>query len=116
MVAWLIGIGITGFGASLLLSVLTRPKGIAARLGRFAVARWLTGTLAIAVVGVALTLLLVWPAWLLGQHLGPTYPDISEATGGAIFACIFGLGGVIVTCARAAAFNGQFNDPTSSRD
>ena len=107
MASWLIGIGIAGFFVSLMISASMRPKGVGERLGRSAVGRWWVGSLATAVAGVGLALLFAWPAWLLGRYLGP-YFDVSGTAGGAIFACIFGLGGAALTGAISVGFNERF--------
>jgi len=108
MVAWLAGIGIAGFFVSLHISVCMRPKGIGDRLGRSGVVRWWAGSVAIAVVGVALAILFAWPTWLLGQFLAP-HVELSRTTGGAICACIFGLGGSALTGAFSVGFNERFD-------
>ena len=112
MAGWLIGISIAGFFVSLLLSAGLRPAGLA-RLGRGAVARWWAGSLAIAVGGIGLTLLFAWPAWHLGQLVGPWY-EVSKTTGGALFACIFGLGGAGVTGAGSVILSERFEKTAKS--
>ena len=114
MAPWLIGIGIAGFFVSLLLSLSLRPAGLANGPGRDALARWWAGALGIGVVGVVLAVLFAWPAWLLGRFLGP-YFDVSSATGGAVFACIFGLGGAAVTGAFGVAWGEHFEDAGRGR-
>ena len=114
MGGWLIGIGIAGFFVSLGLSLSTRPKGIGVRPGSSAPVRWWAAMLAISVVGTGLTLLFAWPAWWLGYFLGPHF-NVSETAGGAIFACIFGLGGTALTGAFSAPFNESYEDPGPGR-
>lgn len=110
MVAWLIGIGITCFVGSLLVSMSVRPGGIGDRLGRSAVFRWWAGSLAIAALGVGLALLFAWPAWRLGYFLGP-FLGVSSPTGGALCACIFGSGGAALTGVLILIFNEGFENP-----
>jgi hypothetical protein len=114
MGAWLIGIGVVGFFVSLFLAVLMRPEGIGARLGRWSAVRWWAGSLVIATVGVGLALLFAWPMWLLGAAVGPEV-GVSRTTGGAICACIFGLGGAALTGVLSVMFNERFEAPKASR-
>lgn len=115
MVVWLIGIGIAGFFIGLWGSIAMRPEGIGARLGRPAVARWWAGSLAIAAVAVGLALLFAWPMWQLGQWLAP-YVEVSPTTGGAICACIFGVGGAALTGVLSVDFNERYADSRTPRD
>lgn len=109
MGGWLTGIGITGFLIGLGLCAAMRPAGIEARLGRSAVVRWWVGSLAIGAVGTGLALLFAWPTWLLGQWLAP-YVEVSPVTGGAICACIFGVGGAALTGVLSLDFSERFAD------
>ena len=95
MTAWLIGIGIAGFFVSLWLAFGMRRKGPSSRPDT-SNRRWWFGSLQIAVVGAALATLFAWPAWWVGDFLGP-YFDVSALTGAIVFACIFGLGGAALT-------------------
>jgi hypothetical protein len=96
MKGWLLGISITGFFVSLLLSLTMCPKRLSARYGRSGVLRWWLGILAIAAAGMGLAYLFAWPAWKLGEFLAP-FAGFSKTTVGAIGACIFGLGGSALT-------------------
>ena len=96
MATWLVGIGIAGFFLSLLLSSALRPGRPGRSLERRARLQWRIGSLAIALAGAALAALFAWPAWFLGCFVGP-YFGFEESVGGALFACIFGLGGAAVT-------------------
>lgn len=96
MAPWLLGIGVAGFLISLGIALAMRPARIGERLGRRATVRWWLGSLGIAGIGVGLALLLAWPMWLLGRWLAP-YVEVSPTTGGAICACIFGVGGAALT-------------------
>ncbi len=86
MGTWLLGIAAAGMLVGLGLGRAMRPT---AALG------W-AGSLGIAAMGALLAVLFAWPAWKLGAWLGPHF-DLSETTGGAAFACIFGLGGAALT-------------------
>jgi len=110
MVAWLVCIGVAGFVASLYLAVAMRPEGIGDRLGRSGVTRWWAGGLAIAIVGAGLALLFAWPMWKLGELIAP-YVDVSRTTGGAILACIFGLGGAALTGILSVSLKERFEAP-----
>lgn len=96
MSSWLIGIGIAGFFVSLWLAFAMRPGGARSRADAEAQRRWWFGSLEIAVVGAALATLFAWPAWVLGDFLGPHF-DVSARIGAVAFACIFGLGGAALT-------------------
>ena len=96
MVPWLIGIGVAGFFLSLLLTSFMRPEVPGKHLGRSTRIRWRAGAFFIALTGMALAAIFAWPAWLLGRFVSPCF-GFAESVGGAIFACIFGLGGAALT-------------------
>lgn len=114
MTALLVGIGVMGFFASLLLACGMRPNRIRERLGGRALAKWWAGSLAISVGGAGLALLFGWPACLLGRFLAPWLGE-SEGVIGAMCGIIFGLGGALLTGAGSLPWGDQFEVPLRRR-
>lgn len=109
MVGWLTGIGVAGFLVSFGLSVGARPPGNGDSSSRSGPRRRWASVLGPSLVGAGLALLFAWPAWLLGHFVGPHY-EVSPTTGGAVFACIFGLGGAGLSGALRLVLNERRKD------
>lgn len=115
MAALLVGVGIMGFFASLLLAYAMRPNRIRERLGRRALAKWWAGSLAIAVGGAGLAVLFGWPACLLGRCIAPWLLGESKGVVGTMCAIIFGLGGALLTGAGSLPWGDRFEVPLRRR-